>query len=102
NYYDDYNWNTGNSFEASYNMTLSSGLIKVGNQIEKTTLSSSWDEGFKSQSTIAGDGYIQWTITATDKQVMVGLSKTNSSPNHHFNTIDYAIYTGWDVNRVYI
>ena len=101
NYYDDYSWDTGNSFEASYDMALS-GLSQTGNQIEKTS-AAGWNAGFKSQATITGDGYVQWAITQTDRRAMVGLSRTDSSPDDGYNTIDHAIYTGTGTeSRVFV
>ncbi len=96
NYYDDYNWDTLNGFEASYVLTnVSACLEQNGNAVTKKTsgCNSAWDTGFTTDATIAGDGYIQWTVTQTDKRVMVGLSRTNSAPDDSYTTIDYALYT---------
>jgi RHS repeat-associated protein len=104
NYYDDYNWDTCETFEADYTLDhISSNLSLNGNVIEKTFGGESWNAGFKTRGVISNDGFVQWRVTQTNKRVMVGLSKTDSAPNDHFNTIDYAIRTGEGTDaRVFI
>jgi RHS repeat-associated protein len=104
NYYDNYNWDTCETFEADYTLDyISSNLSLNGNVIEKTFGGESWNAGFKTRGVISNDGFVQWRVTQTNKRVMVGLSKTVSAPNDHFNTIDYAIYTGAGTDaRVFI
>ncbi|AXG67851.1 Rhs_assc_core: RHS repeat-associated core domain protein [Kordia sp. SMS9] len=102
NYYDDYLWDTGTSYEANYNLNESTGVLTTGIEHKKPALlSPSWtNSGFTSEGSISGDGYIQYTITQTDNQrVMVGLTDETTSGNLHYNTIDYAIYTGYGTDR---
>ncbi|MEM6696836.1 MAG: DUF6443 domain-containing protein, partial [Bacteroidota bacterium] len=104
NYYDDYLWDPQNSLEANYNMTLDGITRNVAeNSLVKTSDTSWTNAGLISHGVIQGDGYIQYTVTQTDKRVMVGLSEQNSAAGNHFDTIDYAIYTGHgNQQRVYI
>ncbi|WP_156169134.1 DUF6443 domain-containing protein [Kordia jejudonensis] len=104
NYYDDYNWSAGSALEADYNVDTQNGLEITGNSISKpATGTTAWDAGLTTRRRIYNDGYVQYTVTATDKKLMVGLSAINSAENHHFDTIDYAIYTGYGTQqRAYV
>ncbi|WP_430412834.1 DUF6443 domain-containing protein [Kordia sp.] len=104
NYYDDYLWSAGSALEADYNLDTQSGLDVTGNTISKpANASTGWNAGFTTAGYIYGDGYIQYKVTSTDKKLMVGLSAINSAENDHYDTIDYAIYTGYGgLQRVYL
>ncbi|WP_430412812.1 DUF6443 domain-containing protein [Kordia sp.] len=104
NYYDDYLWSAGSALEADYNLDTQSGLDVTGNTISKpANASTGWNTGFTTAGYIYGDGYIQYKVTSTDKKLMVGLSAINSAENDHYDTIDYAIYTGYGgLQRVYL
>ncbi|MCH2197119.1 DUF6443 domain-containing protein, partial [Kordia sp.] len=106
NYYDDYNWNTGEHFSDSYDFdTGSTASLEVTSDGTITkTLPTSWDNsGFISNEQITGDGFIEFTVTQTDKRVMIGLSAYDSATGNHYTTIDYAIYLGYGTaSRVYI
>ena len=79
----------------------SNGLLITGNVIEKTAGYGWGNAGFETKSIITNDGYIEYEITQNNKRLMIGLS-TNSS-NDHYNSINYAIYTGYGgLNRVYV
>ncbi|WP_299223875.1 DUF6443 domain-containing protein [uncultured Psychroserpens sp.] len=93
-YYDDYDWDTGNSYEASYDMNIQAtdGLDEIGNKIEKDVPFGWSNSGFTTATTIEEDGYIQWTVSQTDKALFIGLSDINSASNNHYNTIDHCIY----------
>ena len=94
NYYDDYNWNTQDNYEATYGFTLHPGLTLDDpdpNTVRKSSSSNSWNGGFVTTGTIEGDGYIQWTMKQTNKRVMIGLSDSNDPVDHNYTTIDYAI-----------
>ncbi len=93
NYYDDYSWDTLNGFEASYVLDDLNNLDQLGNAVTKNTGGAAWgNAGFETNGTITGDGYVQWTAAQNDKSLMVGLSRTNSAPDDHYNTIDYALF----------
>ncbi|WP_323787684.1 DUF6443 domain-containing protein [Psychroserpens sp.] len=95
NYYDDYQWDTQDSFEASYELEIDAndGLVETGNVVEKPDGAvGGWNAGFETTATIGSDGYIQWTASQTDKGVMVGLSKTSSAPDNNYTSIDYAVF----------
>lgn len=101
NYYDDYDWDTGTSYEASYDLSDVNGLNHEGISYTKNLPNNWGDSGFKTESQIIGDGYIQFTATRTDKRVMVGLSNPLTGINDHYNTIGYAIYLH-NNGRVYV
>ncbi|WP_420571465.1 DUF6443 domain-containing protein [Kordia sp.] len=96
NYYDDYSWDTETSYEINTGLTSANGLQVNGNIVSKPAGAAyGWNAGFTTDGLIQGDGYIEYTVTQTNKRVMVGLSAVNSAGNDHYNTIDYAIYTGY-------
>lgn len=106
NYYDDYNWNTGESFEDSYDFDTGDPptLTTTSDGTITKTLTTSWSNaGFISNKQIATDGYIEFTATQTNKRVMIGLSAYDSAAGIHHSTIDYAIYLGHGTDsRVFI
>nr|WP_321232926.1 DUF6443 domain-containing protein [uncultured Psychroserpens sp.] len=103
NYYDDYEWDASNPYEASYNLDETTNLTELNNTLEKSTTSSSWDAGFVSEGKIVGDGFIQWTVPDTDHRVVVGLTNESGTPNDSgLNTINYGLYTRGTTNRVLI
>jgi RHS repeat-associated protein len=102
NYYDDYLWDTGTSYEANYNIETSVGITATGIEHKKPSgLSASWtNSGLTTQGVIQGDGYIQYTITETDnKRVMVGLSHQATATPIHYSSINYRIYTGFGTDK---
>jgi RHS repeat-associated protein len=102
NYYDDYLWNTGTSYEANYSLDSSTGITTTGIQHRKpSNLSASWtNSGFTTQGSIQGDGYIQYTITQTDNQrLMVGLAHQQAASDLHHSSINYRIYTGFGTDK---
>lgn len=102
NYYDDYNWNTGDSFDDSYDFTVNPVISDSGSGTLTKTTGSSW-VGFVSDTQILGDGFVEFTATQTDKRVMVGLSAHDIAADDHYDMINYAIYIGYGTaSRVYI
>jgi RHS repeat-associated protein len=102
NYYDDYLWDTGTSYEANYNMETIVGVTPTGIEHRKPSgLSASWtNSGITTQGVIQGDGYIQYTITETDnKRVMVGLAHQATAAPIHYSSINYRIYTGFGTDK---
>ncbi len=95
NYYDDYNWDTQDSYEASYDLNDISPLLDNytnPGQITRLGTGDAWNQGFTTQGEIKNDGYIQWTVGQNDKKLMIGLSRIDSAPDHNSNSIDYAIF----------
>ncbi len=90
NYYDDYNWDTDNKLEISYDFETLEGLLQNEKGFTKIN-GSDWNTGFKSIRTIKQDGYIQFTVAQQHKNVTVGLTSSQEK-KHHYNSIDYAIY----------
>ncbi|WP_298507390.1 DUF6443 domain-containing protein [uncultured Kordia sp.] len=107
NYYDNYFWDVGTSFEANYNLNNNDGVTTTGIEQKKSTgLTGSWtNSGFATEGAIYGDGYIQYTIKGTENQrVMVGLSHEATAGPIHYSSINYRIYTGYGTDgriRVY-
>ncbi|TCI91375.1 RHS repeat domain-containing protein [Tenacibaculum sp. M341] len=89
NYYDDYNWDTGNKLDISYDLEMNNTLTKKEKSIIKIS-KNGWDNGFVFKQTIKNDGYIQFTPAQTNKKVAVGLSKSKEK-NTPFNSINYAV-----------
>ncbi|WP_177183515.1 DUF6443 domain-containing protein [Olleya namhaensis] len=101
NYYDDYNWDTGNDLEASYDFGNPSTLTKSNASYTKPSSSSaSWNAGFISSKTIMGDGYISFKAAQLNKRVMVGLTSSSSPNSNTHYSIDFAIHLGYQGNRV--
>jgi RHS repeat-associated protein len=72
-------------------MATQSGVTYGINYIERNATGSTWGgAGCSSNATISGDGYVEFEAKTQTANVMMGLSFT--SPNHHYNTIDYALY----------
>ena len=72
-------------------MATQSGVTYGTNYIERNATGSTWGgAGCSSNATISGDGYVEFEAKTQTANVMMGLSFT--SPNHHYNTIDYALY----------
>ena len=96
NYYDNYWWDVGTSYEANYNLNGNDGVTSTGIVHKKSDgLTGSWtNSGFDTEGAIEGDGYIQYSITQTDKRIMVGLSHEATAEDIHYNSINYRIYTG--------
>ncbi len=65
-------------------------LSVTGNIIEKTYNSTSWNAGLTTNGEIVSDGYVEFEPLQTDKRIMAGLAKDNTS--NSYTTIDYAIY----------
>jgi len=98
NYYDDYEFDTTLSLDGSSRI-IESGVTEDNGIITKNGgVNAQWDAGFDTEATISGDGGISYTVMSetTGKAVMVGLTDVNNNPNDSYNTIGYAIYTGFD------
>ncbi|WP_298900678.1 DUF6443 domain-containing protein [uncultured Psychroserpens sp.] len=105
NYYDNYNWDTENAYQASYDLDLSSGMDLSDNEVKKTNPITAWNAGFTTDETIIDDGYIEWTVKDADKGVVIGLTNSAiTSPTYHRDEIDYGIYAAGVGNsyRVYV
>ncbi|MEX0273997.1 MAG: DUF6443 domain-containing protein [Flavobacteriaceae bacterium] len=72
------------------NFTDLVGVSVSGNTVTSTASNGWGNSGFATADFIEGDGYVEWTVATTVWSHMVGLSDTN--PNAHYNTIDYALY----------
>lgn len=102
NYFDDYSWDTSNSLQMNTE-TTKVGIIEDGNILEKTAGTSWANAGVLTDATINGDGYIEYTVTQSDKRVMVGLSHVATASTTNYSSINYRIYTGYGgLNRVYV
>ncbi|MEM6718513.1 MAG: DUF6443 domain-containing protein, partial [Bacteroidota bacterium] len=103
NYYDDYTWDTQNSFEANYEISQTGLTPNTEETSWEKEISTSWtNAGFITDGTIEGDGYIEYTIGAADKRMMVGLSHEVTASQTSHTSIDYRIYTGYNSDRVYV
>ncbi|NQY06107.1 MAG: hypothetical protein HRT68_07975, partial [Flavobacteriaceae bacterium] len=97
NYYDDYNFDSPLTMEASSAVTNLNRVIVDGNKIRKDINSVHWNGGFQTQEGITGDGYLEYTVLHLDKRQMIGLSTSvNLDTNYSYTTIDYSIDTGYD------
>ncbi|MDC8002582.1 DUF6443 domain-containing protein [Aureisphaera galaxeae] len=76
------------------NFTDITNLSIHGNKIKKVAGGNSWNAGLASEKIVYGDGYVEFSPTQNNKNVMVGLSTTNTNAN--YNTINYAIYAQWE------
>ena len=73
--------------------------VKIaGNTITKVA-AYSFNSGFASEESIAGDGFVSFKASTRDHRLMVGLSE--SSPNSSYSTIDFAIYLAYQNVYVY-
>lgn len=84
---------------------LSIGFTKIiggtfnGNNFTKTT-STSWTSGFSSTKTLTNGEYVEYTISALDSQMMIGLSNTDTDAG--YVSLKYAIYqAGQNILAVY-
>ncbi len=82
---------TTTSLLTSGSMATQSGIVFGANYIERSASGSSWGgAGCSSNASISGDGYVEFEAKTQTANVMMGLSF--NSPNHHYNTIAYALY----------
>ena len=104
NYYDNYNWDTENAYQASYDLDLSSGMDLSDTEVKKTNPITAWNAGFTTDDTIVDDGYIEWTVKDADKGVVIGLTAVSAPLTYHRDEIDYGIYAAGVGNsyRVYV
>jgi len=90
------------SHTTSENLTNLYKVIKDGDYLTKLN-TTSWDGNIESVDKISGNGFVEYTVTATDKINMIGLSDPTGTLSFGFDKIDYAIYTGTGTDkRVYI
>ncbi|MCB9364818.1 MAG: T9SS type A sorting domain-containing protein [Flavobacteriales bacterium] len=66
------------------------GLDKNGNSISKSVGTNSWNTGAFSFNKINTNGYMQFTVTETNKNRMIGLNSVNT--NVSYTDIEYAFY----------
>jgi len=67
------------------------GVTATGNNLSKAG-ADAWTSGAASQASIAaGDGYVEYTATETNKSRMLGLS--NGDSGQSYTDIDFALYT---------
>ncbi|MCB9336459.1 MAG: hypothetical protein H6586_09930, partial [Flavobacteriales bacterium] len=67
-----------------------SGVDKNANNITKSSGSNAWNAGAFSYNSIGSNGYMQFIVSETNKNRMIGLNSSNVSFN--YNDIDYAFY----------
>ncbi len=68
-----------------------SAEINIANDMSSKTGSSySWDAGLTTLGSFSGDGYVEFEVPQTNKNIMVGLAAENTDPS--YTSIDYAIY----------
>jgi len=86
----------------SENLTNLVNVTREGDYLIKV-LNASWTGNIESVNKITGDGFVEYTVTETEKINMIGLSDPNGTLDDSYETIDYAIYTGIGTDkRVYI
>lgn len=103
NYYDNYNWDTENSLEASYDLDVVGLEPNVNQNTWEKQGADSWiNAGFLTDATIKADGYIEYRLGNSDKRMMVGLSHVANASQTDYSSINYRIYTGYNSNRVYV
>lgn len=104
NYYDDYNFDTSSALATSTALVNETGIhVSEEGIVTKTSSAVSFNAGFNSQATIAANGGITYTLLQNDKRVMIGLTDVDNNPNYHYNTTDYAIYSGFGTDqRLYV
>jgi hypothetical protein len=61
-----------------------------GDRLVKSAATSAWDSGATSSTTLAGDGYVQFTATTTGKYRALGFSPGGTT-SINFNTIGHGI-----------
>ena len=99
NYYDDYKFDTTLALDGSSKVVITpTDGVEENNGIITKNGTYGWNAGFDTEATISGDGGISYTVMSDEinKRIMVGLTDVNNNPDNHYNTIGYAIYTGFD------
>lgn len=61
------------------------------NTITKTSGNSSWNAGALSTSSLSGNGFVETTITQTNKTRIFGLSHFNNPNSNTINSVEYAV-----------
>ena len=106
NYYDNYKFDTTLAKEASAELEPNPTglLVSSSGIISKSLNTTAWDASFDTKASITGDGGISYTVLGTtNKRVMVGLTLKNQNTSHGYNTIGYAIGSGYDnLLRVFV
>ncbi|WP_117885618.1 DUF6443 domain-containing protein [Aureibaculum luteum] len=65
--------------------------VSVSDDIVTKTVSTSWgNSGFATKGNFSGNGYVEYEVPQTNKDVMIGLSNLNA--NENYNTIKYGLY----------
>jgi len=102
NYYDDYKFDTTLSLDGSSKIVNDpqNGVEENNGIIYKTGIYG-WNASFDTEATITGDGGISYTVIhdSNTSPIMVGLTDVNNTPDNHYNTMGYAIYTGYFIDN---
>ena len=105
-YYDTYNFDTTLAKEASSELEANPTGLSISSEgiISKSQNTTAWDASFDTKASITGDGGVSYTVLGTtNKRVMVGLTLKNQNTSHGYNTIGYAIGSGYDnLLRVFV
>ncbi len=64
--------------------------VENGNNLRKTLTTNAWDAGSESAQTLDGDGYLEFTATATGDDRAIGLVLNNTG--YHYLEMDYGIW----------
>jgi hypothetical protein len=75
--------------EVSVTWTNLVGVTASGSDLTKTASTSEWDAGAVSVETLAGDGYVEFTVGETGTNKAAGLS--NGDGGQHYSDIDFAL-----------
>ena len=68
------------------------GVSTAGDALTKTGSNAAWDAGAASTNVIRdGSGYVEFTVSDSTPQIMVGLSNGDSGTN--YDDVDYALHT---------
>src|SRR4029453_16889768 len=68
------------------------GVSTAGDALTKTGSNTAWDAGAASTNLIRdGSGYVEFTVSDSAPQIMVGLSNGDSGTN--YDDVDYALHT---------
>jgi len=86
------------SHTTSENLANLVNVVKEGNYLTKI-VNASWTGNIESVDKITGNGFVEYTVTETDKINMIGLSDPNGTLSDGFEKIDYAIYTGYGTDK---
>lgn len=70
-----------------------------GNNLLKVQSNGQWNAGAASFNSVKNNGYLECTVTETNRRRMVGLSPSHVTP--HFANISYAIYLDAGALRIY-